>query len=139
MSKWSLLYKELTRKHDYIKLNPPATPAQVSKVEKTLDCKLPDDLKDLLLEMNGDNWFIFSTEKIIETNQSIRSLECYMPLDCILFFAGNGCGDYYGYPITREDGVRSDSIFFWDHEYDNRAWKASDLKVAIQRYYAAEI
>ena len=135
MSKWSQIYQDLTSKHDYIKLNPPATPAQVSKVEETLGCILPDDIKELLLETNGDNWFVFSTDQIVETNLSMRALECFMPLDCLLFFAGNGCGDYFGYPITCEDGVRGDSVFFWEHEYDNRIWKANNLEDIIQKYY----
>ena len=139
MSKWSQIYQDLTSKHDYIKLNPPATPTQVSKVEETLGCILPDDIKELLLETNGDNWFVFSTDQIVETNLSMRAFECFMPLDCLLFFAGNGCGDYFGYPITREDGVRGDNVFFWEHEYDNRLWKANNLKDIIQKYYNEEI
>jgi len=27
-----------------------------------------------------------------------------MLLDCLLFFGGNGYGDYYGYPITLYQG-----------------------------------
>lgn len=108
MSDWNVLYKELTGQHDYIKPNPPATQKQILDVEKLLGVKLPVDLKELLLEMNGDSWLIFSTEQIIETNLSIRKLDCYRPLDCLLFFGGNSCGDYYGYPITHQDGVRDD-------------------------------
>lgn len=59
MSVWNLLYKELTGTHDYIKPNTPATQKQIAEVEKVLDCKLPTDLKELLLEINGDNWFVF--------------------------------------------------------------------------------
>jgi hypothetical protein len=55
-----------------------------------------------------------------------------MPLDCLLFFGGNGCGDYYGYPITSQDGVRDDNVFIWEHEYDNRIWKANNLEDAIK-------
>ncbi len=62
-----------------------------------------------------------------------------MPLDCLLFFGGNGCGDYYGYPITLQDGVRDDNVFMWEHEYDNRIWKASNLEEAIKKYYNDEI
>jgi hypothetical protein len=51
MSVWNLLYKELTGTHDYIKPNTPATQKQIAEVEKVLDCKLPTDLKELLLEM----------------------------------------------------------------------------------------
>lgn len=139
MSGWNALYKELIGKHDYIKPNPPATQKQIFDVEKSLGNKLPADLKELLLKMNGDNWLIFSAEQIIETNLSARKLEYCMPLDCLLFFAGNGCGDYYGYPITPQDGVRDDNVFMWDHEYDNRIWKANNLEDTIKKYYNDEI
>ena len=139
MSVWNLLYKELTSTHDYIKPNPPATQKQIFDVEKAVGHKLPADLKELLLEMNGDNWLVFSTEQMIETNLSVRKLDCYMPLDCLLFFGGNGCGDYYGYPITHQDRVRDDNVFMWEHEYDSRIWKASKLEDTIKKYYNNEI
>ena len=139
MSDWNVLYKELTVQHDYIKPNPPATQKQILDVEKLLGNKLPVDLKELLFEMNGDSWLIFSTEQIIETNLSARKLDCYMPLDCLLFFGGNGCGDYYGYPITHQDGVRDDNVFMWEHEYDNRTWKASNLEDTVKKHYNDEI
>lgn len=139
MSDWNVLYKELTNNYDYIKLNNPATEKQILDVEKALDNKLPADLKELLLKFNGDNSLIFSTEQIIEINLSVRKLDCFMSLDCLLFFGGNGCGDYYGYPITREHGVRDDNVFMWEHEYDNRIWKASSLEDTIKKYYNDEI
>ena len=139
MNIWNILYKELTDTHDYIKPNPPATKKQILDVEKAVGYKLPGDLKELLLEMNGDNWLVFSTEQIIETNLSVRKLDCYMPLDCLLFFGGNGCGNYYGYPITHQDGVRYDNVFMWEHEYDSRIWKANNLEELIKKYYNDEI
>ena len=139
MSDWNVLYKELTGQHEYIKLNPPATQKQILDIEKLLGNKLPVDLKELLLEMNGDSWLIFSTDQIIETNLSARKLNCFMPLDCLLFFGGNGCGDYYGYPITSQDGVRDDNVFMWEHEYDNRTRIAINLEDTIKKYYNDEI
>jgi len=139
MSKWIELFNEITNTHEYCKPNPPATIEQISKVEKTLGNKLPADLKELLLCMNGDDWLIFSTEQIIETNIEVRKMDFYMPLDCLLFFGGNGCGDYYGYPITREMGVRHDNVFIWSHESDDRMWRANDLEDIIRKYYNSDI
>ena len=136
---WNVIYEELTSKNNYIKPNPPAAQKQISDIEESLACKLPNNLMELLLQINGDNWFVFSTEQITETNLSVRKLGCFMPLDCLLFFGGNGCGDYYGYPITSQDGVRDDSVFVWEHEYDNRIWKANNLEDAIKKYYKDEI
>jgi hypothetical protein len=138
--KWRILIEELAKDNPYVKLNPPASEQQIHEVEKKLDVPLPDDLADLLREFNGDSWLIFSTEQIIETNLSIReALDSYMPLDCLLFFGGNGCGDYFGYPITRGDGVRNDNVFMWEHEWDNRIWKANNLEDTIRKYYNNEI
>ena len=139
MGKWVLLYKDIKKRCESVCVNPPATQQQINDVEETLGNRLPDDIKALLLEMNGDNWFVFSTEQMIETNLSIRKLGCFMPLDCFMFFAGNGCGDLFGYPITSQDGVRGDSVYFWEHEYDNRVWKANDLEDAVKKYYNDEI
>jgi hypothetical protein len=139
VNSWNELYKTLTSHLDYVKPNLAASEEQISKVEKSLKIKLPSDLKDLLLELNGDNWLIFSAEQIIDINLSVRKLGCFMPLDCFLFFAGNGSGDYYGFPITKEDGVRDDSVFIWEHETDSRIWKAGSLKDAIIKYYNDEI
>jgi len=110
MSKWSELYKDLKRKYDDIELGPPATQSQISEVEEALGVKLPNDISELLLEMNGDGELIFSTTEIIERNLSMRELELYMPLDCLLFFGGNIFGDCYGYPITRGDGIHAFSV-----------------------------
>jgi len=138
MNSWKMLYDDFLSKHKYIKLNEAATKEQIINVENALNCILPDDLQELLLEINGDGWFLLSTEQIIETNLEMRQLGCFMPLDHLVFFAGNGNGDFYGYPITQQDGAKGDSIFFWDHEYDNRIWIANSLKDIIIKYYLDE-
>ena len=109
----------------------PTTYAQIAEVEVALSCELPYDIKNLLLEMDGDNWFVFSTEQIIETNTRVHE-----PLERLLFIAGNGGGDYFGHPITRDDGVLGDLIFLWEHEFDNRMWKADCLEDAMRKYYS---
>lgn len=139
MGKWQTLTAELKQKHDCIKINPPATRQQIDVVEKKLGVALPAELIAFLSEMNGDGWFVFSTDQLVETNLSCRDLHaCFMPLDCLVFFAGNGCGDYFGFPVTREE-VRSDRVFLWDHETDDRVWKANGLEDAIRKYYNDEI
>jgi hypothetical protein len=136
---WRALIESLTKDHPNINLNAPATEHQINQVERKLDVHIPDDLKGFWRQLNGDNYLVFSTDQIIETNLSIREQGFYMPLDCLLFFGGNGSGDYFGYPITHDDGVRDDSVFIWEHEFDNRVWKANDLEDAINKYYNGEI
>ncbi|KAF0193537.1 MAG: Cell wall assembly/cell proliferation coordinating protein KNR4 [Bacillota bacterium] len=86
------------------------------------------------MQFNGDNYFLLSTSQIIETNLMLRSISAFMPLNCLLFVAGNGCGDYYGYAITG-DGLKDWEIYMWEHEYDNRIFKANGLRDAIEKYY----
>jgi hypothetical protein len=131
--KWRALIEKAAKDNPYTKINPPATEQQISEVERKLGIQIPGDLKDFLRELNGDDYFVFSTDQIMGINLSVRELGFYMPLDCLLFFGGNGSGDYFGYPITREDGVREDSVFIWEHEYDNRVWKADSLEDTIKK------
>ena len=51
----------------------------------------------MLLEFDGDGWLLLSADQIIEINEMLRELVEFMPLDCFLFIARNGCGDYYSY------------------------------------------
>jgi len=139
MDKWTSVYQKITDKCDYIKVNTAANTALIEKAEKKLGVKFPGELSEFLLEINGDNWFMFSVEQIIEINTITRKLDCYMPLNCLLFFAGNGCGDYFGYPVVGQNEVNDSNIYRWDHEYDNRIWVASGLEEIILKYYNEEI
>lgn len=135
---WKEFIANLSQGNDNVIINAPASQNDIVLVEKKLGTPLPKDLTTLLLEMNGDRWFLMSTDEIIEDNLLLRGLECYMPLDCLLFFAQNGCGDYFGYPI-RKDGLNENDIFMWDHEYDNRTWCANGLNDVITKYYSGKI
>lgn len=135
---WKELIMNSPDVSDNIKFNSPASSADFESVEKNLNIKLPINLKNLLLEFNGDSWFILSTERIIEDNLMMRAITGFMSLDSILFIASNGCGDYFGYAITG-DGLRDDLIYFWDHELDNRIYKACSLEELIRKYYSSEI
>ena len=137
--KWKSLIEKHLEKNPRMKLNPPATEQQIAEIEKRFGIVLPTDLKEFLGELNGDNWLVFSTSQIIEINEMQRTaFDFYMPLDCLLFIAGNGCGDYYGYPITR-DGIDGRKIYMWEHEDDSRIYKASGLKDMIEKYFSDQI
>lgn len=137
--KWKTLLERFTKENTCMKLNPPATEQQINEIKEKLHIRLPEDLKSLLRELNGDDFLLLSADQIIEINLMVRAQDFYMSLDCLLFFAGNGCGDYYGYPITREDGIRDGDVFLWNHENDNREWKASGLEDTIIKYYNNQI
>jgi hypothetical protein len=134
---WTKKLSKLAETIKSIKLGLPATDAEISAVEGRLG-EVPIDLVNLLREVNGDNFVLLSTSQVIETNIRLRSLDDFMPLDCLLVFAGNGCGDYYGYQI-RKSGVCPHNIFMWDHETDERIWIADGLSGFLNKYLNGEI
>ncbi|NYB76135.1 SMI1/KNR4 family protein [Sedimentibacter hydroxybenzoicus DSM 7310] len=135
---WKLKILDLNKDSLFAKLNPPATETQIYKVSSTLKVEIPDELESLLKEVNGDGATFLSTEQIIRDNLFLRELEDFMPLDVFLFFAENGCGDYFGYSI-RKNGEIDNNIFMWDHESDSRKWVAQGLDQFIERRKSEEI
>lgn len=133
---WVEKLKEYDKNDRFISIKPPATEDEISILKAKLG-EIPKELLTFLKECNGDNSVFMSVDDIIETNLTFRNIEYYMPLDCLLFFARNGCRDYYGYRITKE-GITPD-IFFWGHELDNRTWIADGLDHFINRYLNDEI
>ena len=139
------MYKELVLEcsegRAKIQIQEPATRSEIQEAEKVVGYNFPEELKELLLEMNGDKWLLFSTEKIIECVSLNREylLECYEDIESHIFFAGNGCGDYYCYNV-REDGiVDTSAIHIWLHEDNETRWVAKDMEELIRRYYNSEI
>ena len=143
------MYKELiesfAQNNEWVKVQPPQTEENIRATE----------LRDLYLEMDGDSFLFLSLQKIAETVQINRetwlpffekdySKEEYMDrVDRFIFFAGNGCGDYYCYRVS-PDGIADESVInIWEHEYIGEpcCWKpvASNLKELIMRYYNDEI
>lgn len=153
------MYKELiesfAHNSEWVKIQPPQTEENIRATEAAVGYLFPKELRDLYLEMDGDSFLFLSLQKIAETVQINRetwlpffekdySKEEYMDrVDRFIFFAGNGCGDYYCYRVS-PDGIADETvIYIWEHEYIGEAccWKpvASHLKELITRYYHDEI
>jgi hypothetical protein len=132
---WSEFVANLTKHNKYVKIQPPAAQEDIQLLKSKYG-NIPSELTDFLLELNGDNDCMLSVARIIETNDFMRSsaFACFMPIENLLFFAGNGCGDYYGYAISG-DGIESRRIFMWHHETDDRVYVANCLKDAIALAY----
>ena len=118
-----------------------ATPAEIQKAEQMLDCLFPQELRALLLEMNGDGWFLWSVEQIMDMAEQTRRFlyECYESTERFLFMAENGCGDYYGYRIEDGGNVCGDEILIWLHEINRSETVATSVEELIRRYYLDEI
>ncbi len=59
-----------------------------------------------------------------------------MPFDSMLLCGDNGGGDLYFYRIL-SGSIREKDIYEWNHETDDRMWKASDLKRFLQQLISA--
>ena len=140
------LISEVSKGNEFVKIQPPCPESEIDRVEKVLGYPLPKELRGLLRELNGDKWLFFSAEEIIDQirlNKEMLSFyeeEGIEGVDRLIFFAGNGCGDYYCY-LVGEDGVPDENaIYMWEHEemrYDRKV--AVNMLELITRYYNDEI
>lgn len=138
------MWLELIRKHmsnnKFIVPKCGANLSEIQNAEKKLGVLFPQELKDLLLAVNGDQCLLLSIDQIIEDNNLIREnlSECYEGLDELLFIAGNGCGDYYAY-IIHDGKISTNQIVCWEHEINECVLVATGLVEMIEKYYSGQI
>lgn len=123
----------------------PASTREIGHAERELGVEFPGELRQLLGETNGvsANYsapLVWPVDEIIAQNRHFRSskafAELYAPFTDLLFFGAEGNGDLFAYRVT--DGrVADTSIYEWDHETDDRARFASDLKEYVGRTAAS--
>jgi cell wall assembly regulator SMI1 len=139
------MYRELVSKYinenQWAAIEKPCLDTKIQEAEKIVGYPFPQELKNLLLEMNGDRWLLLSAEQMIENvhNNRLYLAECYEGIDRHIFFATNGCGDYYCYNIFPNGKVDTSAIFIWEHETNETHAVASDISELIRRYYRDEI
>lgn len=129
-----------TRKYGQeIKPRPPAKETEIIQTEQQIGIRFPQELRDLLLEMNGDCDLLLSLNDI-KTYNAYPFSENY-PAGALLFFAADGAGNLFAYAVENGE-AKSGEIFFWDHEIaiwgpktDELTHKASSLIDLIQDYY----
>jgi hypothetical protein len=133
--------------------HPPASRQDIDVCQRNLGAIFPGELKQLLLQTNGvseqlttqegeinSGFFLFSAKHILETNifQRTHTGDYTMPLDCILFFAEDGIGDYFGFAVIKGK-VPHSRIYFWDHEDDSRRSIAPSLHYFIENWKLGKI
>jgi len=133
---WLALISEWYPEHTFA---PGALEAEIAEAERVLAAAFPAELRDLLRESNGVFGefkldVVWSTSSIVEANQRVRTAfaDIFMPFDALLFFAGAGNGDYFGFPVVQ--GVCRPDVFVWNHEDDSRASIARDLRDYLERW-----
>lgn len=142
------LIEEQIRHHDWARLQEPCPEEEIERAEALVGYPFPEELKELLRETNGDRWLLMSAEQIIETVRLNREIlaECFdnreefeEKIDRHIFFAANGCGDYYGYRILPDGKVDTTALYIWEHETFEHRIAARDICDLILRYYGDEI
>lgn len=127
-------------KSDWIKVQSPASMDDIIKAENAIGYSFPNDLKQLLLELNGDKYLFLSTAEIIETTTILpKDLSEYENITQHIFFATNGCRDYYCYNLDENGVADGEKIYCWDHETNETHIVASSILELIERYYNDEI
>ena len=147
---WNSMYKELiselTQENEWVKIQLPCSGNDIDTAEKAVGYPFPKELRKLLLEMNGDKYLLLSIDEIVEQAKLNREIkeeyndeEFAKELDKFIFFAGNGCGDYYCYHANADGVIDEDSIYIWKHE--EYCWRqvASNMAELLSRYYHDEI
>lgn len=153
------MYKELvlmeSAGNEWVQLQPPCPEEEIAEAQRVVGWPFPQELTALLREMNGDGWLLLSARQIMENVE--RNREFFLPLfreafseeayrdlvDRFIFFATNGCGDYYCYRVSENGTPEEGAIYLWDHEYlgEPCCWKkvAESLADCIAKYYRSEI
>lgn len=134
------LLLQYAKENKFVKPQPPATEYEVQNAEKQLNIRFPDELREFLHEVNGDNFLCLSINRIIEDNLRLRrNIDSDISdLSNFLFFATNGCGDFYGYKV--DDGeIKSTAIYMWDHEEFKTRIAATNIINLINLYYQDQI
>ena len=87
--------------------------------------------------------FLLSTEEIINNVKSNREIypeyldanEFEEKINCYIFFATNGCGDYYCYRILSDGKTDTSAIYIWEHELFETRKVADNIADLITKYY----
>ncbi|WP_239950838.1 SMI1/KNR4 family protein [Dyella terrae] len=120
----------------------PASPEEVTRVEKDLGIALPAELKLLLGECDGvvadyGANVVWSASELLHRNQGMRDADSlrdlYMPFGNLLFFGDDGGGDLFAFAVQGNGSIRRSDIFRWEHETDGRIWFAASLKDFLGR------
>lgn len=145
------MYRELIEKlmtgNNWAKLQEPCPENEIAMAEKYIGFTFPEELKALLRETNGDGWFLLSTEEIIRNVKTNREIfpefleadEFEEKVNRFVFFATNGCGDYYCYRVLENDETDPSAIYIWEHELFEIREVAKNIADLITKYCNNEV
>lgn len=141
------LIKKLTASNQWANVQEPCPEEEIQRAEKYVGFSFPEELKALLRETNGDHWFLLSAERIISHVKENREIfpeylapdEFEEKVNRFVFFATNGCGDYYCYRVLKNGETDASAIYIWEHELFEIREVAKSLAELITKYYNDEV
>ena len=145
------MYRELIGKlikdHAWAKLQEPCPEKEIAEAEAYVGFAFPEELKALLRETNGDRWLLLSAEEIINHVKINREIfpeylapdEFEEKVNRHIFFATNGCGDYYCYRVFPNGDTDASAIYIWEHELFEIREAAKNIADLITGYYNDEV
>ena len=141
------LIGQLIKEHHWAKLQEPCPEKEIKKAENYVGFPFPEELKALLRETNGDHWLLLSAEEIIDNVKRNREImaEYFEPdefeekVNRFVYFASNGCGDYYCYRVLENGKTDTSAIYIWEHELFQTREVAKDIPDLIVKYYNNEV
>ena len=128
---------------EYAYLEPSCPEDEITQAENAVGYPFPEELKALLRETNGDHWLLWSAKEMVECAEQMKGFldvcdtyEDYLEkVGRHIFFAGNGCGDYYCYRILPTGMADGSGVYIWGHETFESHVVAKDLPDLIRKYY----
>lgn len=141
------LIGNLIKGHNWAELQEPCSENEISMAEEYVGFDFPDELKNLLRETNGDHWFLLSAKEIINNVKTNREIfpeyleqdEFESKVNRYVFFAANGCGDYYCYRVLENGKTDTSAIYIWEHELFEIREAAKNIVDLITKYYNGEV
>ena len=137
------MIKKLTADKQWANVQEPCPEEEIRIAEEYVGFTFPEELKALLRETNGDNWLFLSAERIISHVKENREIfpeyldpdEFEEKVNRFVFFATNGCGDYYCYRVLPSGETDTSAIYIWQHELFEISEVAKDITDLITKYY----
>lgn len=145
------MYREmieaLTEGNKWVKLQAPCPENRITEAEKYVGFVFPQELKALLRETDGDRYFLLSAEGIIDNVKTNREIfpeylepdEFEEKINRFIFFATNGCGDYYCYRVLPNGETDGSAVYIWEHELFEIRKVAENITDLITKYYKDEV
>lgn len=141
------LIEKVTKDIRWASVQEPCPEEEILKAEEYVGFAFPEELRTLLRETNGDNWLLLSAERIIGNVKGNREIfpeylepdEFEKKVNRFVFFATNGCGDYYCYRVLENGETDASAIYIWEHELFETRAVAEDIADLITKYYNDEV